>query len=84
MEQIDAQLQQRFAMLTQALACELMSCELIQRNKQLILRLCIRSQQGVTSINDCEKVSRQISAFLDVEDCLRGPYTLEVSSPGIK
>jgi ribosome maturation factor RimP len=28
-------------------------------------------------------VSRQVSGVLDVEDCVKGPYALEVSSPGI-
>ncbi len=34
-------------------------------------------------IEDCEAVSREISAQLDVEDPISGNYTLEVSSPGI-
>ena len=34
-------------------------------------------------IDDCERVSKQISAFLDVEDPIPGNYSLEVSSPGI-
>ena len=47
-----------------------------------LLRLFIDSQQGVT-LDDCEVVSRQISALLDVEDPIPGSYVLEVSSPGI-
>ena len=35
------------------------------------------------SIEDCEAVSREVSAQLDVEDPITGNYTLEVSSPGI-
>ena len=35
------------------------------------------------SIEDCEAVSREVSAQLDVEDPISGNYTLEVSSPGI-
>ncbi len=34
-------------------------------------------------IEDCESVSREVSAQLDVEDPITGNYTLEVSSPGI-
>ena len=34
-------------------------------------------------IEDCETVSHQVSAILDVEDPLSGHYTLEVSSPGL-
>jgi ribosome maturation factor RimP len=35
------------------------------------------------SVEDCEKVSRQVSGVLDVEDPIQGEYTLEVSSPGM-
>jgi ribosome maturation factor RimP len=35
------------------------------------------------SIEDCARVSREISAILDVEDPLDRAYTLEVSSPGL-
>lgn len=34
-------------------------------------------------IEDCEAVSREVSAVLDVEDPISGNYTLEVSSPGV-
>lgn len=34
-------------------------------------------------IEECEAVSREVSAQLDVEDPITGNYTLEVSSPGI-
>jgi ribosome maturation factor RimP len=33
-------------------------------------------------IDDCERVSREVSALLDVEDPIPTAYTLEVSSPG--
>ena len=47
-----------------------------------LLRLFIDKEPAVT-LADCELVSEQIGAFLDVEDPLPGHYTLEVSSPGI-
>ena len=34
-------------------------------------------------IDECEQVSREVSAQLDVEDPISGNYTLEVSSPGL-
>ena len=46
-----------------------------------LLRLFIDREGGVT-IEDCQRVSEQIGAFLDVEDPLPGSYVLEVSSPG--
>ena len=35
------------------------------------------------AVEDCAKISRALSALLDVEDPLEGAYLLEVSSPGI-
>ncbi len=40
-------------------------------------------EQRLVGIEDCESVSREVSAQLDVEDPITGNYTLEVSSPGI-
>jgi len=37
----------------------------------------------MVGIEDCESVSREVSALLDVEDPISGHYTLEVSSPGV-
>jgi ribosome maturation factor RimP len=49
--------------------------------KRGLLRIFIDRQQGVT-LDDCERVSQQLGAWLDVEDPLPGSYVLEVSSPG--
>lgn len=38
---------------------------------------------GTMTIEDCEAISREISALLDVHDPIAGAYRLEVSSPGI-
>jgi ribosome maturation factor RimP len=46
-----------------------------------VLRLYIDRAGGVT-VDDCQRVSEQVGALLDVEDPLPGSYTLEVSSPG--
>lgn len=47
-----------------------------------LLRIYIDREGGIT-VDDCEVVSRQVSAVLDVEDPIPGAYTLEVSSPGL-
>jgi ribosome maturation factor RimP len=39
-------------------------------------------REGGIGIDDCERVSREVSALLDVEDPIPSAYTLEVSSPG--
>jgi ribosome maturation factor RimP len=46
-----------------------------------LLRLYIDREGGVT-VDDCQRVSEQVGALLDVEDPLPGSYVLEVSSPG--
>jgi ribosome maturation factor RimP len=38
-------------------------------------------RQGVT-VDECARVSRRLSALLDVEELFHGPFVLEVSSPG--
>lgn len=48
-----------------------------------LLRIYIdREEPGVT-LSDCEAVSRDLGAILDVEDVIPHAYTLEVSSPGL-
>ena len=47
-----------------------------------ILRIFIDAEGGVM-VEDCAKVSHQVSGVLDVEDPIRENYTLEVSSPGL-
>lgn len=42
----------------------------------------VTPERGHIGIEDCEEVSRAVSALMDVEDPLPGAYTLEVSSPG--
>lgn len=47
------------------------------------LRVFIDREQGV-NVDDCEKISKQLSTLLDEEDYVPGNYFLEVSSPGIE
>lgn len=63
---------------------ELWGCEWssVGRGQQL-LRVYVDSAEGV-NVDKCAKISRQISAVLDVEDPIQGRYYLEVSSPGIE
>jgi len=50
-----------------------------------VLRLFIDrpDRAGGVDLADCETVSKQVSALLDVVDFGAGRYTLEVSSPGL-
>lgn len=64
------------------LGYELTDLELKLGGRDGIVRVFIDKPDGV-DLSDCEIVSRQLSAILDVEDPLPGHYTLEVSSPGL-
>lgn len=75
---VSEDLGRRFADIAEGLGCELLHAEL----KGNLLRLTIDRPEGVTH-QDCELVSRQVSALLDVEDFGTGKYLLEVSSPGL-
>jgi ribosome maturation factor RimP len=65
------------------LGYELIGVELQGRGAGAVLRLYIDAPDGVT-VDDCARVSHQVSGVLDVEDPIRGPFTLEVSSPGFE
>ena len=56
--------------------------ELLGQGRGSLLRIYIDSSAGIT-LEDCERVSKQVSAILDVEDPIAGEYLLEVSSPGL-
>lgn len=64
-----------------ALGYELVDLD-IRTGGRGMIRVYIDREQGVT-LSDCEFLSHQLSAFLDVEEPLSGSYTLEVSSPGV-
>lgn len=40
-------------------------------------------QDGAITVDDCERISRQLSPLLDAHDPIQGGYSLEISSPGI-
>ena len=67
----------------QDLGYELLGIEYVPSGKHSMLRLYIDSEDGI-GVDDCEIVSRQVSAIMDVEDPISGQYNLEVSSPGIE
>ena len=76
-----------------SLGVELLGAEYLPSPGSAVLRLYIDvpadqavgedGQPRSVTIEDCEAVSREVSAQLDVEYPISGMYTLEVSSPGI-
>ena len=48
-----------------------------------MLQIMAERHDGSMTVDDCAKLSREMSMVLDVEDPIPGEYVLEVSSPGI-
>ncbi len=78
----ERELEALLAPTVRALGCEVWGIEYRPRGASSTLKLYIDSATGVT-IDDCERVSGQVSAVLDVEDPIIESYRLEVSSPGV-
>ncbi|KAA0446048.1 MAG: ribosome maturation factor RimP [Candidatus Thioglobus sp.] len=62
---------------------ELLGIEYVASGKHSVLRIYIDSDKGI-GVDDCERVSRQLSSILDVEEPITMAYNLEVSSPGVE
>jgi len=66
----------------ESLGYELVEIEYLNESGGWVLRLYIDSPPPGVTVGDCAKVSRAVSALLDVEDVIPQHYNLEVSSPG--
>lgn len=47
------------------------------------LQVMAETPDGTLDVDECETISQALSPVLDVEDPLKQPYRLEISSPGI-
>lgn len=66
-----------------SLGYELYDVEYAKECKDFFLRVFIDNENGI-NLEDCEKVSNEISDILDEKDIIKEQYFLEVSSPGIE
>ena len=65
------------------LGLECLGVEYSPSHGNSLVRVYIEAADRPVTVDDCEVVSRQVSASLDVHDPIQGRYTLEVSSPGL-
>lgn len=61
---------------------ELVDALYLSKHGRWVLRIYIDRDGGVT-INDCARVSGEMSDLLDVKEIIEHEYVLEVSSPGL-
>jgi ribosome maturation factor RimP len=65
------------------LGYELVRVQVLGRERPTVQIMADRADGALIGIEDCEKISRSVSAVLDVNDPIPGRWTLEVSSAGI-
>jgi len=63
-------------------ALDLVDVEYKKLGKTWTLRIFIDRDQGIT-VDDCQKVSRQIEDMIEIDGLIASPFVLEVSSPGL-
>ena len=77
------QVRQLLDPILESMGLSLWDLEFHKQGPQWLLRIFIDREPGGVMLSDCETVSRDLSAALDVEDIILHAYTLEVSSPGL-
>ena len=83
MSDVSEQIGQILSPILESMGLSLWEMEFHKQGPQWLLRIYIDREAGGVTLNDCETVSRDLSAALDVEDSIPHAYTLEVSSPGL-
>ncbi len=61
---------------------ELVDVEYKKLGRSWTLRIYIDKETGIT-LDDCQKISRQISDMIEIDELIPMKYVLEVSSPGL-
>jgi ribosome maturation factor RimP len=79
---IDRRINAVVAPTVEALGFEVVRVRLMSGRKTTLQIMTERPEGGI-EVEDCARISRAVSAALDVEDPIAGEYVLEVSSPGI-
>jgi len=83
MKQVELVLREKLSNLINGMGYALVGSEWVRQDGRKVLRIYIDGPKGIT-LDDCTRVSHQVSAMLDVEeDPNQSRYLLEISSPGI-
>lgn len=61
----------------------LVQVRMIESGRRTLQIMAERKDEQNMTVDDCAAISHQVSALLDVEDPIKGAYSLEISSPGI-
>ena len=83
MAEVVEQIERLLAPILASLGLSLWELQFHKEGPKWMLRVFIDREQGGVTLEDCETVSRDLGAALDVEDIVAHAFTLEVSSPGL-
>jgi ribosome maturation factor RimP len=80
---LEARLASIIAPRLEAMGYELVRVAILGRDRPTVQVMADRADGSLITVNDCEQISHDVSAAIDVEDPIPGAWTLEVSSAGI-
>jgi ribosome maturation factor RimP len=67
----------------EGLGFDLVDLTVARAGRRQIVRVLADKPTGGIGLDDCARISRALGAALETADLIRGPFTLEVSSPGL-
>jgi ribosome maturation factor RimP len=79
----EEQIRQLAEPLVASAGMELVQVECLKMKSRWLVRIYMDREEGGVTVDDCALISNQLGDLLDVHDVPPGPYTLEVSSPGL-
>ena len=83
MQSQEEQIRQLAEPMLASVGMELIQVECLKMKTRWLVRIYMDREEGGVTLDDCTLVSNQLGDLLDVHDVPPGPYTLEVSSPGL-
>ena len=82
-EPVESEIERLVAPALDAMGFTLVRVKLMSGEPRTLQIMAERGSDGGITVDDCAAISRAVSALLDVEDPVRGQYSLEISSPGL-
>lgn len=83
-QEIAALLEENLEVLLQSLGLEVVDVQYLSYEGSMVLRVFVDNPELGVDLSTCERASRAISEWLDINDPIPGGgYLLEVSSPGL-
>lgn len=82
-EGLEARIADAIAPTIESMGYELVRVQVSGKERPVVQIMADRADDAPFRVEDCEAISHAAGAVLDVEDPIKGEWTLEVSSPGI-